>query len=131
MKVRFVIPIRHPDGVADRAKQLAELRQTLASIAAQSSTDWTATLVVNPAQVLPEIPERTRVRHVDLPPNTALAAARDREELLRRSSSTRASASPPASTTSKRTTSSWSSTTTTSSTATWSHSLPRSHAAGG
>ena len=81
MKVRFVIPIRHPDGVADRAKQLAELRQTLASIAAQSSTDWTATIVVNPAQVLPEIPERTRVRHVDLPPNTALAAARDREEL--------------------------------------------------
>ena len=82
MKVRFVIPIRHPDGVADRAKQLAELRQTLASIAAQSSTEWTATIVVNPAQVLPEIPERTRVRHVDLPPNTALAAARDREELM-------------------------------------------------
>jgi hypothetical protein len=82
MKVRFVIPIRHPDGVADRAKQLSELKETLASVTAQSSTDWTVTMVVNPAQVLPELHERVRVRHVDLPPNTALAAARNRKDLM-------------------------------------------------
>jgi hypothetical protein len=83
MKVRFVIPIRHPDGVADRAAQLSDLRQTIASIAAQTSPDWTATIVANSTQVLPELPERVRVRHVDLPPNAALATARDRPEIVR------------------------------------------------
>ena len=78
MKVRYVIPIRHPDGVADRAKQLSELRQTLASVAAQSSTEWTATIVANPAQVLPELPARTRVRHVDLHEHGARGGAQSR-----------------------------------------------------
>ena len=82
MKVRFVIPIRHPDGVADRAKQVAELRQTIASVAAQTSPDWTATIVANRTQVLPDLPEGVRVRHVDLPPNAALATARDRPEFV-------------------------------------------------
>jgi glycosyltransferase involved in cell wall biosynthesis len=82
MKVRFVIPIRHPEGVADRAVQLSELRQTIASVAAQTSADWTATIVANRTQILPELPERVRVRHVDLPPNAALAAARNRLEIV-------------------------------------------------
>ncbi len=77
--VRFVIPIRHPDGVHDRSAQLAYLRSTLASLAAQTCGDWTATLVVNEAQVLPDLPERVRVRTVELPPNTALAAATTRD----------------------------------------------------
>ncbi len=82
MKVRFVIPVRHPEGVADRPAQLAALRQTIASVAGQSSPDWTATIVANPAQVLPSLPAGVRVVHVDLPPNTALAAARSRPEVI-------------------------------------------------
>jgi hypothetical protein len=82
MKVRFVIPIRHPDGVTDRATQLAQLRHTIASVAGQSSPDWTATIVANPTQMLPQLPERVRVEPVDLPPNTALAAARSKSAVV-------------------------------------------------
>ena len=82
MAVRFIIPIRHPEGVPDLERRCARLGETLASLAAQTSSDWTATIVANPTQILPPLPPRVRVLHVDLPPNAALSAARTRQEVF-------------------------------------------------
>lgn len=79
----FAIPIRHPDNVRDKDTQLAYLDQTVRSIAAQTSGNYRLVIVANHGQALPDLPPQAVVEWVDLPPNTALAQARDREEVYR------------------------------------------------
>ncbi len=43
----FVIPVRHQDNAPDWARLSANLAQTLASIAAQSHSDWQGVVVAN------------------------------------------------------------------------------------
>jgi len=82
--VTFVIPIRHPDGVRDRALQQRTLAQTFASIGAQSSGAWRLRVACNPGQPLPPLPDRAEVVEVDLAPVVqAFAEAGSLEETHR------------------------------------------------
>lgn len=75
----FVIPIRHPDDVRDKSRQLECLAQTVASIDAQNSRNFKVVIVANKGQSLPDLPPSFAVQWVDLPPNTNLAQATERE----------------------------------------------------
>lgn len=63
----FIIPVRHPASVADWSVLQRYLRQTLASIAAQTSSDWDCVVVANAEALLPDMPPNCRVIRVDLP----------------------------------------------------------------
>ena len=83
MKVPFVIPIRHPDGVADpceaaRGASADDRLRRGPDLAGLDRHDRRQPRT----QVLPDLPEGVRVRHVDLPPNAALGTARDRPEIV-------------------------------------------------
>lgn len=63
----FVIPVRHPGSVADWSVLQGYLRQTLASVAAQTSSDWECVVVANTGAPLPDMPRNCRIVRVDLP----------------------------------------------------------------
>jgi len=63
----FIIPVRHPDSVKDWTVLHSYLRQTLASIAAQTSANWECVVVANSGARLPDMPSNCRVVSVDLP----------------------------------------------------------------
>jgi hypothetical protein len=65
----FVIPVRHQDNAADWGRLAANLSQTLASIAAQTSDDWEGVVVANEGAELPPLPARFRAERVTFPPN--------------------------------------------------------------
>lgn len=68
MKVNFIIPVRHPSMVKDKKLQLYIMAQTFASLAAQTTDGWTATIVANEGDTLPELPPGFRVEWVNYPP---------------------------------------------------------------
>lgn len=72
MTLLFVIPIRHPDRVRDRAQQLDFLKQTLRSIEAQETPGWKGTIVANHGQILPDLPVGFRTIFVDYPPTASV-----------------------------------------------------------
>ena len=63
----FVIPVRHPDSVRNWGVLQDYLRQTLDSIAAQTSPHWECVVVANTGAALPDMPPKCRVITVDLP----------------------------------------------------------------
>lgn len=63
----FIIPVRHPGSVKDWNVLQDYLRQTLASIAAQSSPGWDCVVVANTGAPLPNMPPNCCVTRVDLP----------------------------------------------------------------
>jgi hypothetical protein len=65
----FIVPVRHQDNARDWNALKANLAQTVASIANQSSGDWRGIVVANAGADLPELPERFEVVRVDFPPN--------------------------------------------------------------
>lgn len=64
--LHFVIPIRHPKTVKDKAHQKECLTQLLSSMANQSSDNWRAIIVANKGQLLPTLPENVSVVNVNL-----------------------------------------------------------------
>jgi hypothetical protein len=67
--VTFIIPVRHQDNARDWGALKANLTQTMASIANQTSNDWRAIIVANEQADLPALPERFEVERVTFPPN--------------------------------------------------------------
>lgn len=63
----FIIPVRHPASVADWSLLQRYLRQTLASITAQTSSDWECVVVANAEALLPDMPPNCRIIRVGLP----------------------------------------------------------------
>lgn len=67
--VSFVIPVRHQANAADWPGLKARLKQTAASVAAQSRGDWRGVIVANEGADLPALPAQFHVERVDFPPN--------------------------------------------------------------
>lgn len=65
----FLIPVRHPDNSPDWSRLKANLAQTVASIAAQTSGDWRGIIIANEGADLPALPERFSVERVTFSPN--------------------------------------------------------------
>ncbi len=65
----FVIPVRHPANARDWGQQIANLRQTIASVAAQDDPGWRAIVVANTGADLPLMPTGFEVERVDFAPN--------------------------------------------------------------
>jgi len=65
----FVVPVRHPANSRDWGRQLANLRQTIASIAAQDHPGWRAVIVANTGADLPPLPAGFEVERVEFSPN--------------------------------------------------------------
>ena len=63
----FIIPVRHPRSVTDWSALQSYLRQTLASVSAQTSTNWECVVVANAGAPLPDMPRNCRIVRVDLP----------------------------------------------------------------
>lgn len=63
----FVIPVRHPGSVTDWSVLQGYLRQTLASVASQTSPNWECVVVANSEASLPDMPLNCRIVRVDLP----------------------------------------------------------------
>ncbi len=74
----FVIPVRHPANSRDWSQQVANLRQTTASIAAQDDPGWRTVVVANTGAELPPMPAKFDVLRVAFPPNPV----HDRKDLL-------------------------------------------------
>ena len=67
--ITFIIPVRHQENAADWSKLKSNLSCTLASISAQTSSDWKAVVVANRGADLPPLPAQVDVAWVDFPPN--------------------------------------------------------------
>lgn len=65
----FVIPVRHPDNARSWGDLTDRLRETAASIAAQTTPDWAAVVIANHGAQLPPLPPGFTVERVDFPPN--------------------------------------------------------------
>lgn len=65
----FVVPLRHPANARSWAEELAKLRETLLSIAAQTHGDWRAVVVANAGAALPALPPGVEVERVEFSPN--------------------------------------------------------------
>ncbi len=65
----FIIPVRHQDNAKDWDALTSKLRETMASIAAQSHPDWRAIVVANEGASLPNLPDKFSVTRVTFPPN--------------------------------------------------------------
>ncbi len=65
----FIIPIRHPQNSRDWGLEIKNLRDTVASIAAQTHPGWRAIIVANEGAALPDLPPHFQVERVDFPPN--------------------------------------------------------------
>jgi len=65
----FIIPVRHQDNAKDWSRLKSNLRQTLASISAQTGPDWRAIVVANEGADLPAMPDQCEVVRVTFPPN--------------------------------------------------------------
>lgn len=66
--LNFIIPVRHHKTVADWDGVLNRMRHTVASLCAQSSANWSGTLIANYDCPLPPLPPAIRVVRVDYPP---------------------------------------------------------------
>lgn len=69
--VTFVIPVRHQDNARDWSLLKANLTQTIASVAAQTVTNWRGVIVANDGADLPSLPPGFEVARVQFPPNVA------------------------------------------------------------
>lgn len=67
--VSFVMPVRHPDNMRDKALHKRYLAETIQSLVQQSCPDWTLTICGNPGTELPDLPPQASFQPVDLPPN--------------------------------------------------------------
>jgi hypothetical protein len=65
----FIIPVRNQANAKDWSRSKVNLRQTAASIAAQTSSSWNAFVVANHGADLPELPRNFSDVRVDFPPN--------------------------------------------------------------
>lgn len=65
----FIIPVRHQANAKDWNRLKANLRQTVASIAAQTSPDWNGFVVANHGADLPPLPPNFSDVRVDFSPN--------------------------------------------------------------
>lgn len=65
----FVVPVRHPANSRDWGQQLENLRQTIASIAAQDHPGWRAVIVANTGVDLSPLPAGFEVERVEFSPN--------------------------------------------------------------
>lgn len=65
----FVIPVRHQDNARDWDALVANLMQTVRSIAGQTHPDWRGIIVANEGARIPALPERFSVHRVTFPPN--------------------------------------------------------------
>lgn len=65
----FIIPIRHQDNAPNWDKTIANLKQTISSIAAQKAGLWRCIVVANYGAELPNMPQGFDVCRVDFPPN--------------------------------------------------------------
>ncbi|MGB3472832.1 MAG: hypothetical protein WBA51_18600 [Erythrobacter sp.] len=65
----FVIPVRHQANAKDWKILKANLQETVASIANQTSTDWQGVVVANEGADLPPMPPRFQVERVQFAPN--------------------------------------------------------------
>lgn len=64
----FVIPVRHPSSIADQALARDLMRQTLASIAAQTHPDWRCVIAAEKDALLPDLPPGVEVVRTDIAP---------------------------------------------------------------
>lgn len=78
----FLIPVRHYANARDWSLLKSNLRQTVASIAAQTHGDWRGLIIANEGSDLPPLPERFSVEWVQFPPNDMheLKASATREQ---------------------------------------------------
>jgi len=67
--ITFVIPVRHQSNSKNWALLKANLTQTIASISAQTNTNWKAIIVANEGADLPSVPDGFEIVRVDFPPN--------------------------------------------------------------
>jgi len=65
----FLIPVRHYANAKDWSQLKSNLTQTVASIAAQTHSDWRGLIVANEGSDLPPLPDRFDVEWVQFPPN--------------------------------------------------------------
>lgn len=65
----FIVPVRHQENAVDWGQLKSRLAQTIASISAQTGTDWRAVIVANHGADLPPLPDKFYVEYVDFPPN--------------------------------------------------------------
>lgn len=77
--LHFVVPVRHPDSVADWDAVCRNLVETLTSLSRQTSTQWRAVVVVNRGAALPPLPEGVAAEQVDLPLKVLPPRAEDQE----------------------------------------------------
>lgn len=68
--VTFIIPVRHQANAKNWPQLKAHLTQTIASIAAQTHSNWRAVIIANEGADLPEVPHGFDIVRVDFPPNT-------------------------------------------------------------
>jgi hypothetical protein len=66
--MNFVVPVRHHSTVDDWEGVVRRMAHTFASLEAQTSDSWAATIVANTGTRLPEMSEKFRTVRVDLPP---------------------------------------------------------------
>lgn len=78
----FLIPVRHYANARDWSLLKSNLRQTVASISAQTHGDWRGLIIANEGSDLPPLPERFGVEWVHFPPNDMheLKASATREQ---------------------------------------------------
>lgn len=63
----FVIPVRHPSSISEPAVAKKLMAETLASITAQTSPDWTCVIAAEPDADLPDLPPGVEVVTTDIP----------------------------------------------------------------
>jgi hypothetical protein len=67
--ITFVIPVRHQSNSKNWGLLKANLTQTIASISAQTNSNWRAVIVANQGADLPAVPERFQIVRVNFTPN--------------------------------------------------------------
>lgn len=63
----FVIPVRHPSSISEPAVAKILMADTLASVAAQTSPDWTCVIAAEPDADLPPLPPGVEVVTTNIP----------------------------------------------------------------
>lgn len=78
--LRFIIPIRHPEQVADVEEQQATLTQTFRCLERQRGDQWEVVVVTNTGTRLPPLSNRFSVRWVDFPPDPSFATVKTKRD---------------------------------------------------
>lgn len=63
----FVIPVRHPSSIAEPEKIRRLMGETLASISAQTHSDWQCVIAAEKEALLPDLPNKVSVVETNIP----------------------------------------------------------------